>query len=225
MIKQYGGTGKIFACVSDSYDIYKACEMWGTVLKQDIIDSGCTVVVRPDSGDPASTVNKCIEILAEHFGTTINSKGFKVLPSCIRVIQGDGINRDSIEEILRLIHWNGFSADNIAFGCGGALLQHMNRDTYGFAQKCCALLVDGVWRDVFKEAVGKNSKRGRLGLYTNPKGEYFSLNEDELMEHEQTLDLVTALDHQYFLLKTVDGYRPKVTAVTLDEVRSRGDSI
>ena len=36
----------------------------------------------------------------EKFGYTVNSKGFKVLPSYIRVIQGDGINYDTLGIIL-----------------------------------------------------------------------------------------------------------------------------
>lgn len=170
MLQQYGGPGKIVACVSDSYNIFNACEMWGTELKEEVINMGGTLVIRPDSGDPAQTVARCVEILMKHFGFTINSKGYKVLPSCVRVIQGDGINRDSIEEILSLLKWKGFAADNVGFGMGGALLQHSNRDTFGFAMKCCAILIDGEWQDVFKIAPGKNSKKGRLTLIETNEG-------------------------------------------------------
>ena len=53
MLKQYGSKGAIFAAVSDSYNIYDACEhLWGEELKDEVIASGATVVIRPDSGDP-----------------------------------------------------------------------------------------------------------------------------------------------------------------------------
>ncbi|HHB95407.1 MAG TPA: nicotinate phosphoribosyltransferase, partial [Campylobacterales bacterium] len=61
----------------------------------------------------------------------------------------------------------GFSADNIAFGMGGGLLQQPNRDDFRFAMKASAICVDGEWRDVYKDPitdVGKRSKRGRLAL-------------------------------------------------------------
>jgi nicotinamide phosphoribosyltransferase len=61
----------------------------------------------------------------------------------------------------------GFSADNIAFGSGGGLLQQLNRDTLKFAFKCAAVVVDGQERDVFKNPVtdhGKRSKSGRMKL-------------------------------------------------------------
>lgn len=170
MLKQYGGKGKLVAVVSDSYDILNACKLWGTVLKDEVINMGGTLVVRPDSGDPATTVKAVVTTLAKYFGTTVNSKGYKVLPDCIRVIQGDGINKDTIHEILDTLEEVGFAADNVAFGMGGALLQQVNRDTFGYAMKCCAIKINGVWNDVYKEAVGKNSKRGRLTLIDTPSG-------------------------------------------------------
>ena len=45
------------------------------------------LVVRPDSGDPPTVVVKVLDILGSKFGITINSKGYKVLPPYLRVIQ------------------------------------------------------------------------------------------------------------------------------------------
>ena len=46
-----------------------------------------TLVIRPDSGDPATVVVKVLEILGSKFGFTINSKGYKLLPPYLRIIQ------------------------------------------------------------------------------------------------------------------------------------------
>lgn len=165
MLRNFAKPGTLVAVVSDSYDIYNACEnIWGVTLKDEVIKSGATVIVRPDSGDPRMVVGHCLTLLAEKFGFTRNSKGYRVLNN-VRVIQGDGINRDSIERILSYITGLGFSATNVAFGMGGALLQQHNRDTQMFAMKCSYMEADGKHIDVFKEPVtdpGKNSKRGRL---------------------------------------------------------------
>lgn len=172
MLDQFAKPGALVACVSDSYDIYNACKnLWGTKLKQKIIDSGATLIVRPDSGDPTVVPIECIEILMDKFGHTVNSKGYKVLPNYIRVIQGDGVNITSIEKILENMMDKGLSASNIAFGQGGGLLQEINRDTMKFAMKCSAVKIKGWWHDVYKEPVGdatKNSKRGRLTLHKEP---------------------------------------------------------
>jgi len=57
----------------------------------------------------------------------------------------------------------GWSADNFAFGMGGALLQKVDRDTYGWAQKACQVSDGTNWTPVFKDPVtgpGKASRRG-----------------------------------------------------------------
>lgn len=162
--------GQIVSCVSDSYDIYEACKnIWGGSLRNEVIalgDMGSRLVVRPDSGDPTTVPVECVEILADRFSefVTVNDKGYKVLPDFIRVLQGDGINQESIECILGNLEDAGFAAENMVFGMGGALLQGVNRDTLKFAMKASAIFVNGEWRDVYKEPVhgGKTSKRGRL---------------------------------------------------------------
>jgi nicotinamide phosphoribosyltransferase len=159
------------ACVSDSYDIYRACsDYWGTQLKDKIISRDGFLVVRPDSGDPEEVVVKCLSILADKFGAPVNNKGFRVLDPHVRLIQGDGCTPDSIEKILLKMKTKRFSADNVAFGMGGGLLQKLDRDTQRFAFKCSAIEIDGNWRDVYKSPVTdstKNSKSGRFsGLKT-----------------------------------------------------------
>jgi nicotinamide phosphoribosyltransferase len=167
MLARFAKPGAIVAVVSDSYDIFHAIrEHWGKTLREEVIASGATVVIRPDSGDPVAVVHQCIELLDEAFGHTVNSKGFKVL-NHVRVIQGDGINPGSIRAILERVTSAGYATDNVAFGMGGALLQQLNRDTQKFALKCSAARVDGQWIDVYKEPVtdkGKMSKRGRMTL-------------------------------------------------------------
>jgi len=155
------------AVVSDSYDIYRAIsEHWGTTLRDEVIASGATLVIRPDSGDPVEVVAESLHRLDEAFGHSLNSKGYRVL-NHVRVIQGDGINPDTIRAILQRITDDGYAADNVAFGMGGALLQRLDRDTQKFALKCSAARVEGEWIDVYKDPVtdaGKASKRGRMRL-------------------------------------------------------------
>jgi nicotinamide phosphoribosyltransferase len=167
MIERFGKPGGIFACVSDAYDIFNATEkLWGTELKDKVVESGAVLVIRPDSGDPISTCIKVAKLLDEKFGSTINSKGFKVLNN-VRIIQGDGIDPDMIRSILFAFQINQFAGDNIAFGMGGALLQCCNRDSFSFAQKCSMVEIGGrSFRPVYKDPIGskKVSKRGFLSL-------------------------------------------------------------
>jgi len=67
--------------VSDSYNVYNACEKpWSELLKPDIVHRNGTLVIRPDSGDPVRVLTMVFEILGEQFGYETNSKGYGVLP-------------------------------------------------------------------------------------------------------------------------------------------------
>merc|ERR1719277_174754 len=61
----------IVACVSDSYDIFQACEKyWGTELKDMIMQRDGFLVVRPDSGELPGIVIEVLEKLEGRFGST-----------------------------------------------------------------------------------------------------------------------------------------------------------
>lgn len=166
----------IIACVSDSYDIFRACdEYWGEVLKEEILKRDGTLVIRPDSGDPVMTLLEIFEILFNKFSYTINSKGYKVLPPQLRVIQGDAVNYESIKTIYAALKRAGISAENLVLGMGGALLQKVDRDTQRFALKCSSAIVNGMEVNVAKSPTEMNangditssfkkSKSGRLKL-------------------------------------------------------------
>jgi nicotinamide phosphoribosyltransferase len=151
------GEGKMGACVSDSYDIDEAIDMWKE-LEPVILEVGGTLVIRPDSGDPVAmplhVLKRCLDV----FGYTTNDEGYKVLPSHIRVIQGDGIDKHLLVRIMQCMVDAKISIDNIAFGMGGGLLQKVDRDTYKWAMKCSAARINGEWRDVYKDPKGGNKK-------------------------------------------------------------------
>jgi nicotinamide phosphoribosyltransferase len=216
MLNQFAKPGAVVACVSDSFNIYYACsELWGKKLRQQIIDSGAILVIRPDSGEPKEVVIECMKILAEKFGTTTNTKGYQVLRN-VKLIQGDGVNENSIEEILDVVLKNGFSASNIGFGCGGHLLQqNIHRDLQRFAMKCSSVTVDGKEVSVYKEPITdkiKVSKKGRLDLLCDEKGQY------------QTIQLSPGqISHPQSVLETVFENGEIKKEYTLDEVRARAN--
>lgn len=163
----------LVACVSDSYNIYECCEkIYGETLHDKIIYRNGVLVIRPDSGDPTSVLPNICHTIGEKFGYTTNSKGYKVLNEKVRLIQGDGVDRLSLNGMLYALKTFGWSSDNLGFGSGGGLLQKVNRDTCKFAFKCSSAVVNEEERDVFKDPItdpGKTSKRGRLGLTTDFK--------------------------------------------------------
>lgn len=183
MLDQFGSG--LVAVVSDSYDLMNAIDnIWGDELKDKVEAMEGMLIVRPDSGDPNTIPLEVIKRLDAKFGSTLNTKGYKVLNN-VRAIQGDGINEVSIDTIISSLINAGYSISNIAFGMGGALLQEPTRDTLSFAMKASAAKINNEWDDVYKDPItdpGKTSKKGRLALVLNSEDELVTIREDELVD-------------------------------------------
>jgi nicotinamide phosphoribosyltransferase len=166
MLKQFDGG--LVAVVSDSYNIYDACsKLWGGELKAEVEMRKGLLRVRPDSGKLPDIVLEVLERLGEKFGTSKTSTGHKMLPPCINVIQGDGVDINSMDVIYKAMADKGWAASNIGFGSGGALLQKLHRDTQKCAFKCSYAKVGSEDVMVFKDPItdpGKQSKKGKLEL-------------------------------------------------------------
>ena len=166
VLKTYAKPGSIVSIVIDGFDVYRAARLLCTKFKQQIIDSGAKVVFRPDSGDMLEVVPVILKMQADAFGYVRNSYGYKKI-NTVGLLQGDGVDHNSIKALLTKMATLGFSADNVVFGSGGALLQKVNRDTFKFAQKASAVQINGEWKGIAKDPItdpGKKSKMGRLVL-------------------------------------------------------------
>jgi nicotinamide phosphoribosyltransferase len=179
----------LVACVSDSFDIIRACrDYWGTALRDKILSRDGRLVIRPDSGDPVQTLKQIFHILWDKFGGTTNDKGFKVLDPHVRVIQGDGVNFESISDICDMMIEEGFSIENIAFGMGGALLQKVDRDTQKFAFKCSSITINGEEAEVRKNPIEINEKGERVQSFKKSKAGRLKLVDGQTVEHSHDED-------------------------------------
>jgi len=131
-IDQFGSG--VIACVMDSYDYITALEKVLPSIAKKKLEKGGFLVLRPDSGDIVEVVLQGLRAADKVFGSTVNSKGYKVITGA-SVIQGDAVTYPVLTEILNAVKAAGYSAQNVAFGMGGGLLQKVNRDTLGFATK------------------------------------------------------------------------------------------
>jgi nicotinamide phosphoribosyltransferase len=176
--------------LTDTYD-HENCvkNIVGGELKEQIRNFPGLVGIRPDSGDIVEVTADTTEWLMDAFGYEVNSKGFKILPPFVRVVQGDGVNFHSLPQVYMELERRGLAADNAVFGMGGGLLQHWNRDTMNFGQKASAVCVDGEWRDIAKQPTGatfKTSKKGRLAL-KHENGVYTTVPKGSIPESENVL--------------------------------------
>lgn len=189
MLDMYAENG-VALLLTDTYD-HEHCvkNIVGKELKEKIQNFPGLVGIRPDSGDVVQVTSDTTEWLMDDFGYEVNSKGYKVLPPYLRVVQGDGVNFPVLPKIFIELERRGLSAENAVYGMGGGLLQHFHRDTMNFGQKASAVCVNGEWRDIYKsptDADFKVSKKGRLALkYEN--GTYITVPRDSIPPEENVL--------------------------------------
>jgi nicotinamide phosphoribosyltransferase len=190
MLEAYKGRVPIIGLLTDTYD-HEHCirNILGKELKDVIQNFPGLVGARADSGDPEQVPAETTEWLMESFGYEVNSKGFKVLPPYIRVVQGDGLTLETFRGLYIELERRGLSADNVFCGMGGGLLQRLNRDTLNFGQKTNAVCINGQWIDVCKTPTGssmKHSKPGRLALKYSDD-DYQTVRKDSIPAEENLL--------------------------------------
>jgi nicotinamide phosphoribosyltransferase len=164
---------------------------------------------------------RLLDILYSKFEGHVNEKGFKVLDKHVRLIQGDGVNMQSIKDIVNLLEQIGFATDNLVFGSGGkssfislpianyifsgGLLQKFDRDTMKFAIKCSYVEITDIGGlSVAKDPItdqGKRNKPGRLKLVKDNDGNYRTLSSiTHIEEYENGEDqLVTVYENGQLL--------------------------
>lgn len=158
MISVYGNN-PLIAFVSDSYDFKRMVDKgWNDPeIIEMIRKCGVMPVCRPDSGDPTEMVLYALEGLEKGWGSTKNNKGYKILNG-ISVIQGDGMDHQKIVDMYLAVKEKGYSAQNVAVGMGGGLLQKLNRDTMSWSMKMYKIKRNGVWYNVQKTPVTQKDK-------------------------------------------------------------------
>ena len=176
----------IVSIVSDTWDYWQVLTDYTVRLKDKILARDGKVVFRPDSGDPVKII--CgdpdaapgspeflgsVRVLDSIFGSTLNSKGYKVLNPKVGLIYGDSITYERASQILTRLKAMGYSSENIVFGVGSYTYQNVTRDTHGFAVKATWAQINGVSTPIFKQPKtdsGKNSHRGLLMVVENGDG-------------------------------------------------------
>jgi len=206
--------GSIASIVIDGYDVYREAELLCTEFRDEIINSGVKVVFRPDSGDMMEVVPRILKLQEMAFGYTLTEQGYKQIKH-VGIIQGDGIDRSTLLQLLDLVISQGYSADCVIFGSGGALLQKVNRDTLSFAQKASAILFDGKWKGISKNPATDSGKKSKEGILTIVRskitGELTTVRFDLGPVNDEFQDIMQLVYYKGDLYNET----------TLDEVRNR----
>lgn len=191
--------------VSDTWSLPKVLTELLPKLKEEILSRDGFIVIRPDSfwtnpvdclcgysgfNPKMENMNEeelksismgVVQYLGELFGTTINSKGYKVLNPKISTIYGDGLNFERVEEICKKLMEKGYASSNWVGGIGSYFYQYKTRDSFGFAQKCTYVefdnngITEGI--EIFKDPITddgmKKSAKGLLAVFKDENNEYY----------------------------------------------------
>lgn len=131
-------------------------------------------------------VKGSIQILAETFGATKNSKGYLELDPHIGLIYGDSITFTRCEQICERLKHKGFASTNVVFGVGSYTYQYNTRDTFSIACKATYVEIDGKAKPIFKDPKTGGHKKSAKGLLAvvKDKGGKLTLKNDCTPEEE-----------------------------------------
>ena len=164
-----------FSCVCDSYDYWNVVDNILPRLKKEIMEHNGCLLVRGDSGDCVKVVTDTVFKLWEHFGGTVNSKGYKVLDPHVKAIYGDSITIQRCRRIYEILEENGFACSNVALGVGSfsfqcveedGILKPFTRDTFSSCIKATYCEIDGKPYPIFKNPKDGGFKKSQKGCCT-----------------------------------------------------------
>tara|TARA_R110002074_G_scaffold402324_1_gene606954 strand:- start:10118 stop:11629 length:1512 start_codon:yes stop_codon:yes gene_type:complete len=217
----------ILSVVCDTWDFWNVVTVILPQLKDKIMAREGTLVIRPDSGDPADIIcgtpkGECeasrkglIECLWDTFGGTTNDKGFQQLDSHIGAIYGDSITLERQTDILERLMQKMFASTNIVLGIGSFTYQYVTRDTFGFALKATWAAIGDRHVPLFKKPKTddgtKNSAKGLVFVEEN--NGVFTLHEDVSWERfissNNALELIYR-DGKLFVDHTLDEIKARM---------------
>src|SRR5581483_11569442 len=219
--------------VSDGYDFWDVMGRVIPALKKDILARKGSpigldkVVIRPDSGDPVLIVcgdpdaprgslqhKGAVEALWDIFGGTVTANGYCLLDSHIGLIYGDAITLNRAKEIMDRLKAKGFASINVVFGIGSYTYQYNTRDTFGFALKSTACVINGKEKQIFKNPKTddgiKKSQKGKVAVWKDANGK-INYTDGLTLDHEMSGDMLVPIFENGKILN----------ATTFEEVRAR----
>lgn len=197
-IRKWMWQNGVISIVADGRDYKTFLEIFCTdvdvrVEIEKALAINCRIVIRPDSNDMYDNVLTACNMLFQHFGFITNSKGYRTCAKNLGVIQGDGINITTFNNLYGMLLTNGIAADMLVTGSGGDLLQNSARDNYRVAQKLCAMENDGVMMSIAKLTPGKKSKEGRVSTYQKTNGSYAAYDKLKPLPADFVKDMMVVL--------------------------------
>ncbi len=220
----------IISIVSDTWDFWSIVTTGVRELYADIMRRDGKVVIRPDSGDPVLVIcgdpaaepgspefKGAYECLFEVFGGDMiqTERGLlNRLDSHIGLIYGDSITIERQRLIQEGLIRKGYCPD-VVLGIGSYTYQYVTRDTYGFAMKATAGVVNGEFREIFKDpktdkGTEKKSAKGLLHVYRDSEGVIKLKDQCSIVEESRGLLKTVFLDGRVNQMFSLDDIRERL---------------
>jgi nicotinamide phosphoribosyltransferase len=216
----YENTNKEIAELFNLFKINDKYEPLISYEEQRYLPKGFSVVFRPDSGNPTLAVLQGLVAGVHLFGienytnmdanmrflyTKPHAHNDKIYikPRYIRVLQADGININTIRDIIAAVVdpkcigsvKYAFNPTSLLFGMGGGLLQKVERGTTDFATKLCYVKYsNGVVKKVMKDPSTDPKKRSLPGkLYVQNREELLLVRPWISKEEAETASITSGI--------------------------------
>ena len=211
-----------FSAVLDSYDYWNIIDNVLPQIKDEIMAHNGCMLMRGDSGECVDVVTETVFKLWEHFGGTVNSKGYKVLDPHVKAIYGDSITIQRCEEIYRILEENGFACSNVALGVGSfsmqcieedGILKPFTRDTFSSCIKATYCEIADKPFPIFKNPKDGGFKKSQKGCCVVTR------NAEGILEYQDGFDWKEATENKENLLVPVFKDGVLLKEQTLQEIR------
>ncbi len=187
-----GEAGDFLSMVADCYNYKRAVEEYllPLAIRSAKNNEGKIVISRPDSGNALDQVLWTVRLAVEN-GLFTQIGDFKY-PTTLKLIEGDGMTFDTMNEIYDALEAEGFSPlDWCPFGVGGGLRNALKRDNFSAKYALCAKENDeGVIK--LSEVEGKATLPGPFKLLRSEralKEKVTIVKMDEYPDEENALEL------------------------------------
>jgi nicotinamide phosphoribosyltransferase len=135
-----------------------------------------------------------------------------VLDPHIGLIYGDSITPFRADKICERLEKKGFASSNVVLGVGSYTYQYNTRDTYGFAMKATAGVVNGELREIYKDPITDDgTKKSLKGL----------VRVDKIDDEYVVTDQVSLDEEDKGELKLIFTNGEPIKLYALGEVRAR----
>lgn len=214
----------IVSIAADTYNIWHVMTSVIQQLKDDILKRNGRVLFRIDSGNAEEIIcgnlsakpyspkwKGCISLLEDVFGSTVGSRGYKMLNVKVGLIYGGSMDVNRFERILQRLHDNGYASSNVIIGIGSMMDSYpLNNIQFEFKTHNITINCNERYIENNKSRKSEKPYTDDLSLIKNKNYEYVTLNDVTAEQEQQGILKTVFLDGQLLIDEDFEVIRERV---------------